>query len=406
MGLVSSVDHLIGQTAGGVCLLSQHRSPADAPRSEAHLFAPLRLRSLQLRNRIAVSPMCMYSCNEEDGLANAWHMVHLGSRAVGGAALVFTEATAVSPEGRISPQDLGIWNDAQAAALAPIAAFIRSQGAAPGVQLAHAGRKASTFLPWSDIRGQVPQGRGGWLPVAPSPVAFAPGDENPSELTVGEIHTIVHDFALAAARARDAGFEVAEIHGAHGYLVHEFLSPLSNNRQDAYGGPLVNRFRFLREVVEGVRKVWPDDLPLWVRLSATDWAESGGWQIEETVQVSRWLGELGVDVIDCSSGGTLRNASIPEGPGYQVAFAARVRQEAAVAAAAVGLITEPTHADEIVRSGQADMVLLARALLRDPYWPLRAAQELGVEVPWPNQYLRAKPRLRVGRDTASVTGPQ
>ncbi len=339
-------------------------------------------------------------------MATDWHMVHLGSRAVGGAALVFTEATAVSAEGRISPQDLGIWNDAQAEALAPIAAFIKSQGAVAGIQLAHAGRKASTFRPWSDSRGQVPQGRGGWLPVAPSPIPFAPADQLPHELSTSEIQAVVGDFARAASRALRAGFQVAEIHAAHGYLIHEFLSPLSNNREDAYGGSLEGRFRLLREVVEAVSEVWPDELPLWVRLSATDWAESGGWDIEETVQVAAWLRQLGVDVVDCSSGGTLRSATVPEEPGYQVGFAARVRQEAGVASAAVGLITEAAQADQIVQSTQADMILLARAMLRDPYWPMKAAQELGAEVRWPEQYLRAKPRAQSIRDTASVRGPQ
>lgn len=386
--------------------MSQRRSPAPDPLDGGHLFAPLHLRSLSLRNRIVVSPMCMYSCPDQDGMANDWHLVHLGSRAVGGAALVYTEATAVSAEGRISPLDLGIWTDAQAQALAPIAAFIRSQEALAGIQLAHAGRKASTQVPWSDTRGQVLVGHGGWQPVAPSALPFAPGDRSPQELSIAEIERIVSAFGAAAARALRAGFQVVEVHAAHGYLIHEFLSPLSNNRDDQYGGSLANRFRFLAQVVMAVRDEWPDDLPIWVRLSATDWAEAGGWDADQTVEVSRWLKDLGVDVIDCSSGGTLRSAQIPEGPGYQVGFAERVRKEASVASAAVGLITAPEQANQIVQRGQADVVLLARAMLRNPYWPMMAAQELGAEVRWPNQYLRARPKVQVGRGTASGGGPQ
>ncbi|MHB1841935.1 MAG: NADH:flavin oxidoreductase/NADH oxidase [Sulfobacillus sp.] len=386
--------------------MSQRRSPAPDPQHGGHLFAPLQLRSLTLRNRIVVSPMCMYSCPDQDGMANDWHLVHLGSRAVGGAALVFTEATAVGAAGRISPFDLGIWTDAQAQALAPITAFIQSQEALAGIQLAHAGRKASTQVPWSDTRGQVPIGHGGWQPLAPSALAFAPGDRTPKELSIAEIEGIVAEFGAATARALRAGFQVVEVHGAHGYLIHEFLSPLSNNREDQYGGSLANRFRFLAQVVMAVREEWPDDLPLWVRLSATDWAEAGGWDIDQTVEVSRWLKDLGVDVIDCSSGGTLRSAQIPEGPGYQVGFAERVRKEAALTSAAVGLITAPEQASRIIESGQADLVLLARAMLRNPYWPMTAAQELGAEVRWPNQYLRARPKVPVARNTASVVGPQ
>ncbi len=386
--------------------MSQHRPPAPLPPVDGHLFAPLKMRSLSFRNRIAVSPMCMYSCANQDGMANDWHMVHLGGRAVGGAALVFTEATAVSAEGRISPLDLGIWTDRQAEALAPIVAFIKSQEAVSGIQLAHAGRKASTREPWSPPSGQVPAANGGWQPVAPSALPFSPADRPPQELTAPEIERIVSDFAAAARRALKAGFQVIEVHAAHGYLIHEFLSPLSNQRLDAYGGSLANRFRFLGQVVRAVQDEWPDGLPLWVRLSATDWAEAAGWDIDETVQISRWLRDLGVDVIDCSSGGTLQGARIPEAPGYQVGFASRVRREANVATAAVGLITTPEQADQIIRSGDADMVLLARAMLRNPYWPMTAAHELSAEVRWPNQYLRARPKPRPPQGPVPGTDPQ
>jgi len=355
------------------------------------LFDPFSQREIHARNRIVVSPMCMYSCNDLDGMANAWHMVHLGARAVGGAGIVFTEATAVEARGRISPQDLGLWRDEQIAPLEPITAFIKQAGAVPAMQLAHAGRKASSHRPWDPHRGRVPDPEGGWEPVAPSPLAFNPDESAPHELSAGDIAEVVAAFAAAARRARQAGFEIIELHGAHGYLIHEFLSPLSNQRTDSYGGSLPNRMRLLREVVDAVRKEWPERLPLWVRISATDWAESGGWDVDQSVECSRLLREQGVDVIDCSSGGTLARPNIPLGPGYQVPFAERIRREAGIATAAVGLITEPAQADAIVKEGQADLVLLGRQFLRDPYWGIHAAAALGVDYAWPDQYARAKP---------------
>ncbi len=353
-----------------------------------HLFEPLRLRGVTLRNRIGVSPMCQYSC--VDGVATDWHLVHLGSRAVGGAGLVLTEATAVLPEGRISPEDLGLWSDAHAEPLARVAAFVKAQGAAPGVQLAHAGRKASTRRPW-DGGKPLPPEDGGWRPVGPGPHAFAPAHAVPDALDGAGLVRIVDAFRQAAARALDAGFDVLELHAAHGYLLAEFLSPLVNRRDDAYGGSFEGRTRLLREVVGAVRGVWPERLPLLVRVSATDWVE-GGWSGDDTVALARLLAPLGVDLIDCSSGGAVPDAKVPVGPGYQVPFAARVRREAGVPSATVGLITEPAQADAIVREGEADLVLLARELLRDPYWPLHAARALGHDLPWPPQYERAKPR--------------
>jgi 2,4-dienoyl-CoA reductase-like NADH-dependent reductase (Old Yellow Enzyme family) len=353
-----------------------------------HLFESLTLRKVTLQNRIAVSPMCEYS--SENGFANDWHFVHLGSRAVGGAGLVLTEATAVVPEGRISPQDLGIWSDDHIEPLTRITHFIRKQGSVAGIQLAHAGRKASTYRPW-DGRGAVTEAQGGWHQVvAPSALRFAEGYAVPKALTEDEIQGVVTAFAEAARRAGDAGFCVVEIHAAHGYLLHEFLSPFSNHRQDRYGGSLENRTRLAREVVSAVRSVWPERLPLFVRISATDW-EAGGWDLEQSVELARQLKSLGVDLIDCSSGGNLPQAKIPVGPGYQTAFAERIRRDAGVATGAIGLITSPVQADHIIRNGQADLVLLAREFLRDPYWPLRAARELGQAVPWPAQYLRAAP---------------
>lgn len=358
------------------------------------LFDPLALRSITLRNRIAVSPMCEYSCT--DGFATDWHLVHLGSRAVGGAALVFTEATAVTLDGRISPQDLGIWDDAHIEMLARIVRFVHGQGAWAGMQLAHAGRKASTWTPWLG-QGAVPESDGGWARVvAPSDVPFASDFPVPRALREDEIPGIVRAFAAAARRACEAGFRVVEVHAAHGYLLHEFLSPLSNRRTDRWGGSFENRTRLVREVVTAIRAVWPDALPLVVRISATDWAE-GGWDVEQSVELARALRQLGVDLVDCSSGGLVPNAAIPLGPGYQVPFAERVRRDAGIATGAVGLITEPAQADEIIRSGRADIVLLARELLRDPYWPLRAARELGVPASWPAQYLRAAPRGTAAR---------
>jgi 2,4-dienoyl-CoA reductase-like NADH-dependent reductase (Old Yellow Enzyme family) len=351
------------------------------------LFSPLTIRGLTLPNRIAVSPMCEYS--SIDGFANDWHLVHLGSRAVGGAGLVFTEATAVVPDGRISPQDLGIWKNEHIPMLARIASFIREQGAVAGMQLAHAGRKASTAAPWN---GGKPIGveNGGWSPlVAPSAIPFAEGYQAPVALDEAGIRSLVASFADAARRALDAGVQVIEIHAAHGYLINEFLSPLSNRRTDAYGGSFENRTRFLRQIVEAVRAVWPDNLPLFVRISATEWTD-GGWDIEQSVELARAVAPLGVDLIDCSSGGNVPRVRIPLGPGYQVPLAARVRAESGVPTGAVGLITSAPQADEIVRSGKADLVFLAREELRDPYFPLHAARELGAHIAWPKQYLRAK----------------
>jgi len=353
-----------------------------------HLFDSITFRGITLPNRIAVSPMCEYSC--EDGFANDWHFVHLGSRAVGGAGLVFTEATAVLPEGRISPQDLGIWSDAHADRLAPIVRFINSQGAAAGIQLAHAGRKASVWPPWK-TQEAVSLAEGGWRPVfAPSPVAFNEKYVVPDELTLEGIRHVVDAFAEAAGRAMAADFQVLEIHAAHGYLLFEFLSPLSNFRTDNYGGGFANRIRMLCEVVEAVRGRCGDRVPIFVRISATEWVPEG-WQIEDSISLARRLRELGVDLIDCSSGGNLPSAPIPVGPGYQVTFAERIRREAAIVTSAVGMITSPAQADHIIRTGQADMAFLARELLRDPYWPLRAARELGYSAPWPIQYMRAAP---------------
>ena len=349
------------------------------------LLTPFTLREILFRNRIAVSPMCQYS--SEDGFANDWHLVHLGSRAVGGAALVMTEAAAVEARGRISPQDLGIWKDEHVEFLARIAAFVRQQGAVAGIQLAHAGRKASTWRPWEGS-GVIPESDGGWRAVAPSAVPFSAGDPTPAELSKTEIRGTVDSFGAAARRALRAGFQVAEIHAAHGYLVHQFLSPLSNQRTDEYGGAFENRIRLALEVAEAVRAVWPAGLPLFVRVSATDWAP-GGWDIDECVELAWRLRTVGVDLIDCSSGGAVPHQKIALGPGYQVPFAARIRKEAGVATGAVGMITTPQQAEEIVSSGQADMVLLAREFLRDPYFPLHAARALGGEMKPPSQYLRA-----------------
>jgi len=351
------------------------------------LFARFRLREVEFRNRVFVSPMCQYS--SRDGLPTEWHLVHLGSRAVGGAGLVLTEATAVAPEGRISPGDLGLWSDAQAEAYAPITRFVREHGAVPGIQLAHAGRKASSDLPW---RGGMPLGRaqGGWEPVAPSAVPFDSAFPTPRALALHEVRTLPLSFAAAARRARAAGFEVVEIHMAHGYLLHEFLSPLANRRGDAYGGSLENRMRLPLEVARAVREEWPAHLPLFVRISATDWAE-GGFELEQAIALARELRRAGVDLVDCSSGGMIPDAVVPVGPGFQVPFATAIREVVGVATGAVGLITQPAQAEEIVRAGKADAVLLARELLRDPYWPLRAAHALGAFVDWPPQYLRGKP---------------
>jgi 2,4-dienoyl-CoA reductase-like NADH-dependent reductase (Old Yellow Enzyme family) len=351
----------------------------------ANLFSPLRIKEVTFRNRIVVSPMCQYSC--EDGFATNWHLVHLGSRAVGGAGLVIVEATAIEPFGRISAQDLGLWKDAQIEKLNEIAQFIKAQGAAAGIQIGHAGRKASTQAPWVG-HSYVPPSEGGWQPVAPSAIPFRISDPAPAELTRSQIKDLVNAFAATAERALRAGFEVLELHGAHGYLIHEFLSPLSNTRTDEYGGSFDNRIRFLLEATERVRQVWPNNLPLFVRLSATDWVE-GGWTLQESADLSLRLKQLGVDLIDCSSGGTVPNAKIPSHPGYQVEFAAEVRQRAEILTGAVGLITDANHANQIVEDGKADLVLLARELLRDPYWPLHAARKLQAKVPVPDQYARA-----------------
>jgi 2,4-dienoyl-CoA reductase-like NADH-dependent reductase (Old Yellow Enzyme family) len=353
-----------------------------------HLFDSFSIRDLTFANRVFVSPMCEYS--SVDGYANDWHFVHLGSRAVGGAALVMTEATAVLPEGRISPQDLGIWSDDHTESLARIVRFMHGQGSVAGMQLAHAGRKASTHRPW-DGHGIVPEQAGGWTNVvAPSALAFADGYPMPYALTSAGIHEIVAAFASAARRACDAGFQVIEIHAAHGYLIHEFLSSVSNQRQDEYGGSFENRTRLLRQIVAAVRSTWPERAPLFVRISATDWIE-GGWDILQSVELARGLRTLGVDLIDCSSGGNVARATIPVGPGYQTPFAERIRKEAGIMTGAVGMITSSVQAEHIVGTGQADAVIIARELLRDPYWPLRAARELGQAISWPSQYLRAAP---------------
>jgi 2,4-dienoyl-CoA reductase-like NADH-dependent reductase (Old Yellow Enzyme family) len=362
----------------------------------SHLFSDFRLRGLTIPNRIGVSPMCQYSC--VDGYANDWHFAHLSARAVGGAGIVFTEAAAVTPEGRISPQDLGVWSEKHFEPLERVARFVDAQGAIAGLQLAHAGRKASTHRPWSG-KGGIPEALGGWTPVAPSVVPFAQDYPTPAELSVEGLHAVQRAFAAAAERAYAAGFRIVEIHAAHGYLFHEFLSPLSNLRSDAYGGTFDNRIRFLCESVAMVRDALAERCPLFVRLSTTDWTE-GGWDIEQSIELARRLKGLGVDVIDCSSGGNVEKAEIPVGAGYQVPFAQRIRREAAIATAAVGMITQAAQADQIVRNGEADIVLLARQLLRDPYWPLHAAQELGHAASWPVQYLRAGPRDATPRASA------
>ena len=358
-----------------------------------HLFEPLQLRELSLPNRIGMSPMCQYSAH--DGVAGDWHVVHYGSRALGGLGLMLIEATAVRPEGRISPGDLGLWDDAQIEPLAKIVRQTRAQGVAVAAQLAHAGRKASVGLGWEAQRS-LSREEGGWQSVAPSAIAFGEGYDAPQQLDVTGMRQVVEAFAAAARRARSAGFDAVEVHAAHGYLLHQFLSPLSNRRTDQYGGGFENRSRLLREVVAAVRAEWPQNLPVFVRLSATDWAE-GGWDLDETVELCRMLKGLGVDLVDVSSGGLVPWAKIPVGPGFQTVFAERIRRQADIATAAVGLITSPAQADHIVRTGQADVVLLGRELLRNPYWPLAAAKELGHSVPWPDQYLRAAPAGSPGR---------
>jgi 2,4-dienoyl-CoA reductase-like NADH-dependent reductase (Old Yellow Enzyme family) len=344
-----------------------------------------------LRNRIVTSPMCEYS--SVDGFATDWHLVHLGSRAVGGVGLIVTEATAVTADGRISPQDLGIWSDAHIDPLANIVRFIDSQGGVAGMQLAHAGRKASTRRPWEGT-GPVSPADGGWLPIwGPSPIAFDEGWITPTPLDEAGIAHVIDAFAQAARRAYAAGFRVIELHAAHGYLMHEFLSPLANTRTDRYGGSFENRTRIVLDSVRAIRQVWPERLPLFVRLSVTDWVD-GGWSTDESVELARLLGPLGVDLIDCSSGGNTPKFYGPTGPGYQVPLSTRVRAESKIMTGAVGMITEAKQADTIIREGEADLVFLARELLRDPYWPLHAAHTLGAEIPWPQQYQRAMPHPR------------
>jgi 2,4-dienoyl-CoA reductase-like NADH-dependent reductase (Old Yellow Enzyme family) len=377
-------------------MLFKHRIPIPEaahpiryPRQESNrmasqLFTPLKLRDVEFRNRVFVSPMCQYS--SDDGLPTPWHLVHLGSRAAGGAGLVMVEATAVAPDGRISPGDSGLWSDEHARAFAPVAAFVRSQGAAAGIQLAHAGRKASTAVPWE---GGLPLAAGAWETVAPSAVPF--GDfPPPRALGRAEIGDLVGQFAAAARRAEAAGFQVVEIHMAHGYLLHEFLSPLSNRRGDEFGGDFEGRTRFPLQVARAVREALPARKPVFVRISATDWVD-GGWDLPQSVALARRFREIGVDLVDCSSGGLVADARVPVGPGYQVPFAEAIRREAGIPTAAVGLITEPAQAEQIVADGRADAVCLARAMLRDPYWPLHAAHALGADAPWPVQYLRARP---------------
>lgn len=366
-----------------------------------HLFSPLTLRGVTLPNRIAVSPMCMYS--SPDGFATDWHLVHLGTRATGGAGLVIMEATGVAPEGRISPLDNGIWKDEHIAKLRQITAFCHTQGAPIAIQLAHAGRKASMTPPFIGEK-LVSVSEGGWQAVAPSAIPFAPHYCQPVALTTEGISQVVESFRAAARRSLEAGFDIIEIHAAHGYLLHEFLSPLSNQRTDEYGGSFHNRTRALLEVVAAVREVWPESQPLFVRISATDWAE-GGWDIGESVELAKILRGRGVDLIDTSSGALVPGVKIPLGPGYQTPFADRIRREAGIPVGAVGLITQPAQADQIIRNGQADIVLLAREMLRDPYWPMHAAAMLGKTGHWPVQYLRAAPAGSVARTPFAETLP-
>lgn len=353
----------------------------------SQLFSPLKLRDVEFKNRVFVSPMCQYS--SDDGLPTDWHLVHLGSRAVGGAGMVMVEASAVSPEGRISPWDSGIWSQEHAGAFERITNFVSEQGAVPGIQLSHAGRKASTDRPWNG--GGPYSGEESWTPVAPSSVPFEEGWHEPRELTGKDLDGLVADFRRAARFSLDAGFKVVEVHMAHGYLLHEFLSPLSNRRDDEYGGSRENRMRLPLRVAEAVRDEWPGGLPVFVRVSATDWVE-GGWELEDSVELARHLKELGVDLVDCSSGGNVPNADIPVKKDYQTPFASEIRRRTGIATGAVGLITEPEHSEKIVSEGDADAVLMAREMLRDPYWPLHAAHALGEDLAWPPQYQRAKPR--------------
>jgi 2,4-dienoyl-CoA reductase-like NADH-dependent reductase (Old Yellow Enzyme family) len=351
----------------------------------AKLFSPLAIKNTVLKNRIVMSPMCQYSA--KDGFANDWHLVHLGSRAVGGAGLIISEATAVSPEGRITPGDLGLWSDQHVNGLSRIVDFIHLQGSVAGIQIAHAGRKASCAVPQEGGK-QLGEKQGGWQTVAPCNIPFIDGERVPDSLSKEGIATVVSDFKAAAGRARIAGFKVVEIHSAHGYLLHEFLSPLSNQRSDEYGGSFENRTRLLRQVIDAVKSVWPAEYPLFVRISATDWTE-GGWTIEESLKLAHILKDMGVDLIDCSSGGNVYNAKIPASPGYQVPFSESLRKTG-ILTGAVGLITTAVQAESILREEKADLVLLARELLRNPYFALLAARELVVDVGWPPQYLRSK----------------
>ena len=374
-------------------MILQTESLTELQPATVHLFTPYTIRSVTLRNRIMVAPMCQYSA--EDGMANDWHLVNLGSRAVGGAALVMTEATAVEARGRISPQDIGIWRDEQIAPLARITAFLRDNGAVPAIQLAHAGRKASVAAPWNG-GSVVDESKLGWPSevIGPSAIPFSTGYATPREMTHADIAAVTAAFAAATYRSLQAGFQVVEIHNAHGYLLHEFLSPDSNHRTDEYGGSLANRARFLLEVTRAVRAVWPEHLPVFVRLSATDWLPEGeGLEVAEVVQVSAWLREAGVDLIDVSSGGNSPHQKIALKPGYQVPFAADIRRESGLPVAAVGLITDAEQANTILANGEADLIAMARELLRDPYWPLHAAHTLGQDISWPKQYERAKPPL-------------
>ncbi len=370
-------------TSQSECPSNACRADHDRNAPEIDLLTPLTIRGVTLRNRIAVSPMCQY-CSE-DGFADDWHLVHLGSRAVGGAGLIFTEATAITAQGRISPGDLGLWKDEHIEPLARIAKFIHRMNAVSGIQLAHAGRKGSCAPPWQDRGRVLNKEEGGWSVIAPSAVPFHSEDPVPQELDLAGIEQVIADFVAATKRALKAGFKVIEVHSAHGYLFHEFLSPLSNKRTDKYGGSLENRMRLLVEVVTEVRKTIPDDMPLFVRISATDWVE-GGWDIAQSVQLARVLKGLGVDLIDTSTGGTVPTATIPVKPGYQVPFAEQIRKEASIMTGAVGLITEPSQANDVIVSGSADLAFIAREMLRDPYFALHAERELNQEQSWPLQY--------------------
>jgi 2,4-dienoyl-CoA reductase-like NADH-dependent reductase (Old Yellow Enzyme family) len=351
------------------------------------LFSPIKIQNIELKNRIAVSPMCQYS--SINGFPSDWHLVHLGSRAVGGAGLILTEATAVSLEGRISPDDAGIWNEEQVNAYKKITSFIKSQNSVSGIQLAHAGRKASTYSPWKGS-GEVKVENGGWITLAPSPIPFSENFPHPKEMSEEDVQLVIDQFTKAAKRSIEAGFEVIELHFAHGYLVHEFYSPISNKRKDKYGGNLENRCRFAIEIAKSVRETIPDGTPLFARISSTDWVENG-WDIDQSIKLAKWLKEVGVDLIDCSSGGNVTKAQIPIGPGYQIPFAEKIKKEAKILTGGVGLITTAEQAEEIISSEKADIVLLAREMLRDPYWALHAAKKLNVDLTdWPKQYLRAK----------------